>query len=151
MPFWLAWWYDSCWIHFQEKLSGYHTSHKVCYQNWWYYSADRPSSPFQKLTLAAKTTDNIRDVFKYELCSYPPALFNTSLLLREPQKPMLANAIWNLWHKILQKYLRWSRWWFPSPAHSMETRGYLWRYMYSVHRLSSKEVWGSNSCFWWLW
>ena len=49
-----------------------------------------------KLTLAAKTTDNIKDVFKYELCSYPPALFNTSLLLREPQKPMLTNAIWNL-------------------------------------------------------
>ena len=57
----------------------------------WYYSADRPSSPFQKSTLAAKTTDNIRDIFKYELCRY-----NTSLLLREPQKPMLANAIWNL-------------------------------------------------------
>ena len=69
----------------------YHTSHEVCYQNSWYYSADRPSSPFQKSTLAAKTTDNIRDVFKYELCRY-----NTSLLLREPQKPMLANAIWNL-------------------------------------------------------
>ena len=55
-----------------------------------------PQVPFQKSTLAAKTTDNIRDVFKYELCSYPPALFDTSLLLREPQKPMLANANWNL-------------------------------------------------------
>ena len=55
-----------------------------------------PQLLFQRLTLAAKTTDNIKDVFKYELCSYPPALFDTSLLLREPQKPMLANAIWNL-------------------------------------------------------
>ena len=55
-----------------------------------------PQLRFQRLTLAAKTTDNIKDVFKYELCSYPPALFDTSLLLREPHKPALANAIWNL-------------------------------------------------------
>ena len=55
-----------------------------------------PQLLFQRLTLAAKTTDNIKDVFKYELCNYPPTLFDTSLLLREPQKPMLANAIWNL-------------------------------------------------------
>ena len=37
-----------------------------------------PQLLFQKLTLAAKATDNIKDVFKYELCSYPPALFDTS-------------------------------------------------------------------------
>ena len=55
-----------------------------------------PQLLFQRLTLAAKTTDNIKDIFKYELCSYPPALFDTSLLLRKSQKPMLANAIWNL-------------------------------------------------------
>ena len=36
------------------------------------------------------------DVFKYELCSYPPALFDSALLLREPQKPQLADAIWTL-------------------------------------------------------
>ena len=35
-------------------------------------------------------------MFKYELCSYPPALFDTSLMLRESQKSVLANAIWNL-------------------------------------------------------
>ena len=32
---------------------------------------------------------------KNELCSYPPALFDSSVLLREPQKPVLANAIWD--------------------------------------------------------
>jgi len=32
--------------------------------------------------------------FRYELCSYPPALFDSSLFLREPQKPVLVNSIW---------------------------------------------------------
>ena len=55
-----------------------------------------PQLLFQTLTLAAKATNHIEDVFKYELCSYPPALFDTSLMLRESQKSVLANAIWNL-------------------------------------------------------
>ena len=55
-----------------------------------------PQLLFQRLTIAARATDNLEDVFKYELCSYPPALFDSSLLLREPQKPVLANAIWAL-------------------------------------------------------
>ena len=61
-----------------------------------------PQLLFQRLTIAAKASNNIEDVFKYELCSYPPALFDTSLLLSEPQKPVLANAIWNL---LPQEYL----------------------------------------------
>ena len=55
-----------------------------------------PQLLFQRLTLAAKATNNIEDIFKYELCSYPPALFDSSLLLREPQKSVLANAIWDI-------------------------------------------------------
>ena len=55
-----------------------------------------PQLLFQRLTIAAKASDNLEDVFKYELCSYPPALFDSSLLLREPQTPQLANAIWAL-------------------------------------------------------
>ena len=50
---------------------------------------------FQRLTIAAKASDEIEDIFKYELCSYPPALLDSSLLLREPQKPVLANTIWD--------------------------------------------------------
>ena len=47
-----------------------------------------PRLLFQRLTVAAKAIDNLEAVFKYELCSYPPALFGSSLLLREPQKTM---------------------------------------------------------------
>lgn len=38
-----------------------------------------PQLLFQRLTIAAKRTDNLEEVFKYELCSYPPALFDSSL------------------------------------------------------------------------
>ncbi len=45
-----------------------------------------PQLLFQRLTIAAKAVDKIEDIFKYELCSYPPALFDSSLLLREPKQ-----------------------------------------------------------------
>ena len=48
------------------------------------------------LVLAAKATQDLEAVFKYELCSYPPALFESPFLLREAQKPVLADAIWSL-------------------------------------------------------
>ena len=40
-----------------------------------------PQLLFQRLTNATKTTENLKNIFKYKLCSYPPALFNSSLLL----------------------------------------------------------------------
>ncbi len=55
-----------------------------------------PQLLFQRLTIAAKVTEIQQDIFKYELCGHPPALFDAPLLLREPQKPVLANAIWDL-------------------------------------------------------
>ena len=38
-----------------------------------------PQLLFQRLALAAKATHDLEAVFKYELCSYPPALFETPL------------------------------------------------------------------------
>ena len=55
-----------------------------------------PQLLFQRLVLAAKATQDLEAVFKYELCSYPPALFESPFLLREAQKPVLADAIWSL-------------------------------------------------------
>ena len=54
-----------------------------------------PQLLFQRLTLVAKSRDRLEDVFQYELCSYPPALFSGTQFLREAQKPVLANAIWS--------------------------------------------------------
>ena len=50
----------------------------------------------QRLITVAQTSDELESAFKHELCSYQPALFDSSLLLREAHKPALANAIWRL-------------------------------------------------------
>jgi len=53
-----------------------------------------PQLLFQRLSTAGSRCDDLNDVFKYELCSYPPALFQTSYILLEADKPALAEAIW---------------------------------------------------------
>ncbi len=49
---------------------------------------------FQRLTTVIQSSDDLESAFKHELCSYPSALFDSSLLLREADKPALAGAIW---------------------------------------------------------
>jgi hypothetical protein len=46
--------------------------------------------------IVAQKCDELEATLKYELCSYPPSLFDSSLLLHEVKKPALANAIWKL-------------------------------------------------------
>lgn len=53
-----------------------------------------PQLLFQRLVIVAQKCDELESALKYELCSYPPALFDSSLLLREANKPALADAIW---------------------------------------------------------
>ena len=56
-----------------------------------------PQLLFQRLiTVIHQSPDELESAFKHELCSYPAALFDSSLLLREADKPALADAIWNL-------------------------------------------------------
>ena len=49
---------------------------------------------FQRLTTVIQSSDDLESAFKHELCSYPSALFDSSLLLRKADKPALADAIW---------------------------------------------------------
>ena len=51
---------------------------------------------FQRLTTVMQSSDDLELAFKHELCSYPPALFDSSLLLHETDKPALADAIWKI-------------------------------------------------------
>ena len=51
---------------------------------------------FQRLTTVMQSSDDLELAFKHELCSYPPALFDSSLLLHEADKPALADAIWKI-------------------------------------------------------
>ena len=47
-----------------------------------------------RLVIVAQKCDELEAPLKYELCSYPPSLFDSSL--HEAKKPALANAIWKL-------------------------------------------------------
>src|SRR6267154_2035946 len=54
-----------------------------------------PQLLFERLTIASEIQDiDNRDIFKYELCSYPASLFDDSLLPRKANKSALANAMW---------------------------------------------------------
>ena len=53
-----------------------------------------PQILFQRLIVACNRSDDLQGFFRYVLGSYPVALFDSSLTLRQPQKPALADAIW---------------------------------------------------------
>ena len=55
-----------------------------------------PQLLFQRLVIAGTQATNLLDAFQYELCSYPPALFETKHVLLKANKPALAKAIWDL-------------------------------------------------------
>ena len=53
-----------------------------------------PALLFQRMmTVATGSHMNLEDIMCYELCAYPPALFESRSILRKPDKPQLAHAI----------------------------------------------------------
>jgi len=56
-----------------------------------------PQLLFQRFVLVATggRYDDPQDLFRYEMCSYPPSLFDETLLPRQANKPALADAIWD--------------------------------------------------------
>ena len=53
-----------------------------------------PELLFQRLIVASNVIDDRKALFRFELCSYPSALFDDTVIPRSPQKAVLANAIW---------------------------------------------------------
>ena len=49
---------------------------------------------FQRFVTAGHNSGDLADVLKYELCVYPPALFETSGTMLQSNKASLADAIW---------------------------------------------------------
>ena len=96
-----------------------------------------------RLTLCS--SDDLEPAFKHELCSYPSALFDSSLLLREADKPALADAIWKICEREAPADMN-SEWWSTSTMHSMVPRLYTWRHLPPVHRICSKKVQECHSC-----
>ena len=53
-----------------------------------------PALLFQRMMTVATVGDmNLADVLNYELCAYPPALFESRTLLRKADKPQLALSL----------------------------------------------------------
>ena len=55
-----------------------------------------PQLLFQRLSIVACNGDDAAVTFRYQLCSYPPALFESPQLLRQANKASLADAIWDI-------------------------------------------------------
>ena len=47
------------------------------------------------LVVAANEFMDLQDLFKYELCIYPAALFETTFVSRQADQPVLADSLWN--------------------------------------------------------
>ena len=55
-----------------------------------------PQLLFQILVTVGIKSGNLAEVFQYELCSYPPALFENKDTLRLASKASLGEALWKL-------------------------------------------------------
>ena len=53
-----------------------------------------PKLLFHGLTIASQSPDDMSAIFKYEVCTYPPTVFDSSLMLLKPQKLALTDATW---------------------------------------------------------
>ena len=106
-----------------------------------------PELLFQKLTVAANASHDLASSFKYEMYSHPPALFDTSLTLRQPQKPVLLTP-------DLTGIIRQVQYVLDGGALGIGiqwTRGATYNYiMQVVHWVRHMEVWRGNCCVWWL-
>ena len=58
-----------------------------------------PQLLFQRLIITGTQTGELAETFQYELCSYPPALFEGKGILLVPNKHILAKAILNKAHQ----------------------------------------------------
>ena len=55
-----------------------------------------PQLLFQRLITAGTRNDQLEDIFPFELCSYPSAIFEATSAMMPSNKPALADAIWAL-------------------------------------------------------
>ena len=55
-----------------------------------------PQLLFQTLTLSANAAGNNENLFKYKLCSYPPAIYILLIDKAYRQSSALGNALWNV-------------------------------------------------------
>ena len=75
-----------------------------------------PQLLFQRLIAAGTRNDQLEEIFQFELCSYPPAIFEASYVMRPANKSALADAIWALMPNMLLDQLdKASMYWMAGP------------------------------------
>ena len=62
-----------------------------------------PQVLFQRLIAIKDHHDYLSELFDYELCGYPPALFDRYKLPREANKPQIADAVWEVTKSVQTK------------------------------------------------
>ena len=62
-----------------------------------------PQVLFQRLIAIKDHHDYSSELFEYELCGYPPALFDRYELPREANKPQIADAVWEVTKSVQTK------------------------------------------------
>lgn len=55
-----------------------------------------PEILFQRFVALGMKEDNLPELFTFELCAYPATLFEQKYVMREADKPLLADSIWNM-------------------------------------------------------
>ena len=53
-----------------------------------------PQLLLQRLIAAGSRNDHLEEIFQFELCSYPPPIFEARYVMIPANKPALADAIW---------------------------------------------------------
>ena len=60
-----------------------------------------PQLLFQRLIAAGTRNDQLEEIFQFELCSYPPVIFEARYVMMPANKPALADDIWALMPKYV--------------------------------------------------
>ena len=60
-----------------------------------------PQLLFQRLIASGTRNDQLEEIFQFEHCSHPPAIFEARYVMMHANKPALADAIWALMPKYV--------------------------------------------------
>ena len=109
---------------------------------------------FQRLVTTGTRFDDLLEIFKHELCSYPPSLFESPQMMRFVNKVTLADSLWlsaneaalkppNSVHIVLDGVALL----YPIPW----TKGTNWAaYSETVDSTCQSQIWETHSCIWWV-
>ena len=109
-----------------------------------------PQLLFQRLVTAGMRQERMGEVFTYELCSYPPSMFENRHSLLPADKPALAEANANGNTSACWGYQLCAGWWCIATQSSLATEFDIWRNMLAVLQVCWTTLWPSFSGVWWI-